>query len=193
VNVTLLKGYPDFIGKRQAWAGYGNGPASYVQGGDPLILPQYGAYLDTIDSSSLSVSQNYSVVGLPSGVGPRKSWKLKWLYAGGQIGVNSFSVSSVGSGQTAGTYNIGGTGGTGATGFGGATIGIVIAGGVIVSAVLVSPGQGYFTVPTFTVNAGGTPGTIASVSLGMANGAEVAAGTNLSAEQVQIGGFCGQF
>jgi hypothetical protein len=78
MNLTLLKGYPDFIGKRQAWAGYGNGPSSYVAGGDPIVLPQYGGYIDAVFGPVYSVSGNYLVTPIPSGAGPRQTWKLKW-------------------------------------------------------------------------------------------------------------------
>ena len=81
MNITLLKGYPDFIGKRAAWAGFGSGPSSYATGGDPIALPLANYYIDTIFSSVYTVSGNYQVIPIASGVGARQTWKLKWLPA----------------------------------------------------------------------------------------------------------------
>ena len=75
---TLLKGYPDLIGRRQAWTEYVNGPASYVAGGDPVILPLYGIHIDDVFGPVYSMSGNYLATPIPSGVGPRNTWKLKW-------------------------------------------------------------------------------------------------------------------
>jgi hypothetical protein len=75
---TLLKGYPDLIGRRQAWTEYVNGPASYVSGGDPVILPLYGIHIDDVFGPVYSMSGNYLATPIPSGVGPRQTWKLKW-------------------------------------------------------------------------------------------------------------------
>ena len=80
MQVTLLHGYPDYIGKRLAWAGYGNGPASYVQStGDPIVIPRFQNYIDTVNGSVQSVSGTYTVVARPSGVGPRRTWALHWF------------------------------------------------------------------------------------------------------------------
>lgn len=81
MNLTLLKGYPDFVGKRATFAGYGNGPSSYVTGGDPLVLPLYNYYTDAVFSPVYSVSGNYQVMPIPAAVGPRQAWKLKWMPA----------------------------------------------------------------------------------------------------------------
>jgi hypothetical protein len=78
--LNLLKGYPDFIGKRKAFAGYGNGPSSYVHGvGDPLVFPVYDHYIDSVAGTVLSLSGNYYTIAVPSGVGPRQNWNLLWL------------------------------------------------------------------------------------------------------------------
>jgi hypothetical protein len=90
MQLSLLKGYPDFVGKRATFVGYGSGPASYVQytaatapaagsGGDPLTLPLPNYYIDSVDSSGQStVSGTYYVRMATSGVGPRQKWALIW-------------------------------------------------------------------------------------------------------------------
>lgn len=78
MQLTLLKGYPDYIGKRFAWCGYGTGPTSYLQStGDPLAIPRFQNYVDSCFEGT-SVSGTYFVRALPSAGGPRATWKLKW-------------------------------------------------------------------------------------------------------------------
>lgn len=106
MQLTLLHGYPDFIGKRQAWAGYGNGPSSYATGGDPIVLPQYENYIDAVFGPVYSVSGNYLVTPIPSGVGPRQTWKLKWSPAtasdfGSPLTLGPLSVAATTSAFTA--------------------------------------------------------------------------------------------
>jgi hypothetical protein len=81
MQITLNPGYPDLIGRRFAWAGYGNGPSSYVVGGDQLFLPGYNNYIDAVFGPVYSVSGNYLVTPIPSNVGSRKTWYLKWYPA----------------------------------------------------------------------------------------------------------------
>jgi hypothetical protein len=78
MQLTYLHGYPDRIGKRFAFAGYGNGLASYTTGGDLIVLPSYDNYVDAVFGPVYSVSGNYLVTPIPSGYGPRQTWKLKW-------------------------------------------------------------------------------------------------------------------
>lgn len=68
------------------------------------------------------------------------------------------AITSPGSGQTDGTYNINGTGGGGT----GAVVQIVIAGGIITTATVTAPGSHYTSTPTFTVAEGGTPGVLSA-------------------------------
>jgi hypothetical protein len=86
MQLTLLHGYPDYIGKRFAFAGYGNGPASYVNtgtgktSGDPIIFPRYDNYIDSVETGGMiSVSGTYYVQAMPSSVGPRATWVLRWF------------------------------------------------------------------------------------------------------------------
>lgn len=81
MQLNLLKGYPDYIGRRFAWAGWGTGPASYVQssgGGDPIALPEFQNYIDTV-FPAVSVSGNYRVDPIPSAGGARSTWQLRWI------------------------------------------------------------------------------------------------------------------
>ena len=72
--------------------------------------------------------------------------------------VTAISILTPGTGQTDGTYTIAGTGGGGT----GATVQIVIAGGIITTATVLTPGSGYTSAPSFVVAEGGTPGTLAA-------------------------------
>lgn len=182
--ITLIPGYPDLIGRRFAWVGYGNGPASYVLGGDPSQLSPSHTYIDTITSDVLSISGNYTVIPAQSSSGVRPTWKLKWVYAGGQLGVDGVS-SSGGSGMTAGTYAL-----TFSTG--NATGTITVSTSAVTAINITSSGSGYLSVPTVSAATGGTPPTL-TATIGIANGIEVPAGTNLSAETIQLAGFGGEY
>ena len=103
--IALFKGYPDYIGKRLAFAGSYTGPKSYVTGGDPIQLPGFQNYIDSIDGARASVSGTYVVTPIPSVAGPRATWKLKWsTYAAPQTEVaaatdlsgESFIISGLG-------------------------------------------------------------------------------------------------
>jgi len=72
--------------------------------------------------------------------------------------VVSVGVATPGVGQTDGTYTIPSSGGGGT----GATVQIVIAGGIITTATVLTNGLGYTSTPTFPVSEGGTPGTLAA-------------------------------
>src|SRR5712664_996001 len=105
MQITFLKGYPDYVGKRFIWCGYGNGPASYVVGGDPLYFSRFNNYIDIVESSGVqTISGNFTVAAVPSAVGARAAWKLKWLFAPQQDSVNGVLIATAGTGQTNGTY-----------------------------------------------------------------------------------------
>jgi hypothetical protein len=90
VIVTLNQGYPDYVGRRFVWCGYANGPSSYTTGGETLTIPGLQQYIDSVDSSgSLAVSGNYWIQAVPSGKGPRATWKLKIYSSGGFTEVTS--------------------------------------------------------------------------------------------------------
>ena len=87
---TYSANYPDLVGRRFIFSGSYVGPASYVTGGDPVQLSNFGLYIDDILSSgNLSVSGNYIVRAIPSEVNTstggtggtgRPTWKLMWYH-----------------------------------------------------------------------------------------------------------------
>ena len=81
MQLKMLDGYPDLVGRRSIFCGYGNGPKPYVTGGDPLTTGQFNYYIDSVDSSDLTVSGTYYCLPIQSKVGPRPTWKLKWIVA----------------------------------------------------------------------------------------------------------------
>lgn len=86
MELTLLSGYPDFVGRRQIWCGYGHGPERYShQEKDVLHVPPFSMVIDVI-IPALSSSGRYMVYGFAEGVGARQVWKLKWVKAGEDAG-----------------------------------------------------------------------------------------------------------
>ena len=84
MQITLLHGYPDDIGKRFAWCGYGKGPKSYPNTGstigDPLQLPGYQYYIDSVESTGvLTTDGTYIVFFQPQAVGARQAFNARWF------------------------------------------------------------------------------------------------------------------
>jgi hypothetical protein len=80
--ITLNPGYPDLLGRRAAFVGYGAGPVSYVAGGsgtagDPVSIP--GKYIDVVLECPEDPTGTYFAVGRPSAVGPRATWYLRYF------------------------------------------------------------------------------------------------------------------
>ena len=72
--------YPDFVGRRAIFVGFGTGPALYSQtAGDvvSLNLPNY--YIDAIGGAVSTVSGTYYVRPRPAGTGVRQAWTLDWF------------------------------------------------------------------------------------------------------------------
>lgn len=106
MQLTFLKGYPDYIGKRFAFVGFGIGPALYVTGGDPITLPRYDNYLDFI-APAVSVSGTYYIYPIPAGTGNRPTYKLKWVVVatGAEVAANVvLSAESIQIGGFGGVY-----------------------------------------------------------------------------------------
>jgi hypothetical protein len=87
--------YPDFVGRRAIIVGNGTGPALYVTGGDTVTLNLPNYYIDALAGEVLTVSGNYYVRPIPSAVGPRAVWKLKWYYATGASANTEVTASTV--------------------------------------------------------------------------------------------------
>lgn len=172
---------PTHVVQRQLWEISATGPASYNQATGDVINFQATQFPSAIPGGFLTQSRLYELKPFPSiTANLRPTWAFQWSYSGGggSIGVGSLAFTA-GSGQTNGTYNITANSGT-------AVAQIVIAGGAITSATLISPGS--YTIggaaPTFTVAEGGTPGTVTATLA--TPGQEVPTGANLSGEQVQF-------
>jgi len=96
MQLTLLRGYPDFVGKRATFVGWENGPASYSQAtGDVVTLPQRNYYIDAVNGGATnSVSGNFYVRSQSSGVGPRMTWALIWYTSLGVQVANGVNLSA---------------------------------------------------------------------------------------------------
>lgn len=82
MQLTLLKGYPDLIGRRQAICGYGNGPSGYVAGtNDPVTIPGYERYIDALFGGVISTDGSTVALARPSGSGARQTWNLQYYVA----------------------------------------------------------------------------------------------------------------
>ena len=89
MNLNLYPGYPDRIGKRFAFAGWGIGPTSYnTTTKDPIALPGFQNYIDVLHGA-ITVSGTYQLRAIPSGKGPRATWKLVWVTASTQTEVTA--------------------------------------------------------------------------------------------------------
>lgn len=80
MQLTFLKGYPDFVGRRKIFCGFGTGPTSYSQTtGDVIASLGYEQYIDIVLEAAQDPTGTYSAVGRPSAVGPRATWSLHWI------------------------------------------------------------------------------------------------------------------
>jgi hypothetical protein len=82
MQLTLLHGYPDAIGRRKVIVGFGTGPASYLGGvanGDALTGLPFQWYTDAVLGPVVSVSGNYIAIPQISGVGARQTIKLRYF------------------------------------------------------------------------------------------------------------------
>lgn len=80
MQLTLLSGYPDLVGRRQDFVGYGTGPASYSQTtGDALQQFQYEGSFDFVEDTPQDPTGTYYAKARPSAVGARATWSLHWF------------------------------------------------------------------------------------------------------------------
>ena len=113
MQLTLLKGYPDYVGKRQIFCGNGVGPKSYAvktsspnAGGDVIVFPPFQNYID-VTFPAMSLSGTYIVYPFPVAVGPRQVWSLMWVTrtTGAEVAASTdLSAESVQLGGYAGVY-----------------------------------------------------------------------------------------
>lgn len=107
MQLTLLHGYPDLMGKRFGFVGYGNGPKSYATGGDQVTLPGFQNYIDLLMSGGFAVSKTYYVDAVQAAVGPRQVWRLIWTVAATDAEVGNgvdLSAESIQVGGFGGVY-----------------------------------------------------------------------------------------
>lgn len=87
-SLALNHGYPDRVGKRFIFSGAyqggatapaTGGPSSYTTGGDPMVLPGFQNYIDSLQGGIITVSGTYILFPVSDGVGPRANWKFKWF------------------------------------------------------------------------------------------------------------------
>jgi hypothetical protein len=128
-----------------------------LEAGDYFDLTEKEANALSVTTTGLCHSGRYRYVKVDSGATAAnvKTGTVGYLRAGSYM--QNVLITAAGSGQTNGTYTIQANAGNGGTG---ASVTIVIAGGVITNAFVNTPGNGYVTPPTFTVAEGGTPGTL---------------------------------
>lgn len=79
MQIKMSPDWPNLLGRKQAFVGTGTGPAAYVTGGDVVTLTGYNSYIDYLISGSVSVSGTYYLRCIPSGAGPRATWKAIWI------------------------------------------------------------------------------------------------------------------
>lgn len=104
MQLTLLSGYPDLVGRRQDFVGYGVGPSSYSQTtGDLVNTFQYGGYYDKVENTAQDPTGTYYAQARPSFNGPRAVWSLHWIVVatGAEVanGVNLSTFSLMVSGK----------------------------------------------------------------------------------------------
>jgi hypothetical protein len=103
--LTMVNGYPDYIGYRQAFAGYGTGPKSYdATTGDVVTLSNNRRFIDVLFGGVQSLSGTYTVFARPSGSGERQTWALHWFTTANMTEVTTVSATNL----SAETVQIGG-------------------------------------------------------------------------------------
>lgn len=87
MQLTLFPGYPDLMGRRMAFVGYGPAPTTYsnnaTTGGDTLFVPGYDSYIDCVLEIPLDPTGTAFGVAQPSIAGPRATWKIFYYTAAG--------------------------------------------------------------------------------------------------------------
>lgn len=97
MQLKLLSGYPDMIGRRRAFVGYGAGPSSYSQTTGDVVQPLgYDTYFDIVNNTPQDPTGTYYAEARPSAVGPRATWSLHWIVvATGAEVANSTDLSGI--------------------------------------------------------------------------------------------------
>lgn len=86
MQVTLLHGYPDLVGRRRMYTAFGVGPTSYVQygvgppvvGGDVLTGLPFQTYIDSLQGAYSSDGTIFAMP-IPNATGPRQTWRFRYF------------------------------------------------------------------------------------------------------------------
>ncbi len=87
MQITLLHGYPDLVGRRRLYVAFGAGPASYVQfalgppvsGGDVITGLPFQTYIDSIPGMAVSTDGTTIAIPQATGTGPRQTWRFRYF------------------------------------------------------------------------------------------------------------------
>ena len=85
MQVTLLHGYPDMVGRRRLIVANGVGPTSYTQynattgaGGDGISGLPFQFYIDSIPGIAVSTDGTTVAIPMITAVGARQTWKFRY-------------------------------------------------------------------------------------------------------------------
>jgi hypothetical protein len=92
MQLTMLPGYPDLMGRRAAFTAYGSPATTYtasagppLTGGDTITLPGYENYIDCILEVPFDTTGRVYGVAQPSSIGPRATWNVFYYTAAGVL------------------------------------------------------------------------------------------------------------
>lgn len=102
MQLTLLHGYPDMIGRRRVIAASATGPTSYTQfaagppvtGGDSIQGLPFQFYIDDMLGAALSTDGTTMAIFQPLGTGARQTWIVRYF---------AFTSSGLGAESNTGT------------------------------------------------------------------------------------------
>ena len=98
--LNFINGYPDYVGYRQLFAGYGTGPTSYnATTGDVVTLQNPRRFIDVLFGGAQTLSGTYTVFARPSATGERQKWSLHWFVTATMAEVTTVSATNL-SGET---------------------------------------------------------------------------------------------
>lgn len=90
MQVTLLHGYPDLVGRRRLIVAFGNSVTPYTQGsagGDAITGLPFQFYIDSIPGVAISTDGTIIAIPQVTATGARQTWKFRYF---------NFTTSGVG-------------------------------------------------------------------------------------------------
>src|SRR5215469_180439 len=87
MQITLLHGYPDVVGRRRIYVANGVGPTSYTQwasgtpptGGDAITGLPFQTYIDSIPGIAISTDGTTIAIPQAYGIGTRQTWVFRYF------------------------------------------------------------------------------------------------------------------